>query len=325
MNLLTDLYRNKAKDLQEKLNVLEKELTILDESIVSSTGEMLTDPMTIGTVGGLILLDKATKKFQPNYPTPTSFIGHAQHEFTSFPVSRGVIGAGKAAAKGVATAVTKPVETARNIATAAQTTANSMGKATTSPAQVARTAATATRTVGTLGLGIAAPLAAGHITGELVSKGGELTGIEALKPSEPGDVPSTGDVASSAADWAAMTATGTVLSNLIAGEALGSGVAAAAGLGAIGGALAPFAVYGGLKGAEAIRNIKMDDETTFGDWYDEKISNLVRTYYGAEDVYAEPPSVVIRKANKMRNTPYKSKTEKEIEETGSKPLELPQF
>jgi hypothetical protein len=326
MNLLIDLYRNKAKDLQEHLFILERELKSLDESIVSSTTETLTDPLTVGTIGGLMIWDRATKSFQPSYPKPTSFIGQAQHEFTNFPVARGTLEMGKQAAKAVAS----PIQSSKAIGQAAKQAVSGAAKgvqqAVQSPAEAAKAAAKATATtaknLAMLGTGVVAPLAAGHVTGELASKGLEMTGIDALKPSEPGEFPGAGDIIPGAADWAAMQATGQALGNLFAGRALGTGVAAAAGLGAIGGALAPVAMYGGLKGAEAIRGIKLDDETTVGDWLDQQFTDVANYAYGGEETYAKNPDIekIYDKYEKM-----KSKAEKDIEKKSQEAAILPPY
>jgi len=330
MNLLADLYRNKARDLQEQLFNLERELKSLDEGVVSSTTETLTDPWTMGAIGLLIGVDKATKKFQPSYPTPTSFIGHAEHEFTNFPVGRGILKMGKEGIKAAAS----PIQSSRAIGQAVSGAAKGVQRAVQSPAEAAKATGKGAANVLRFGTGVVAPLAAGHVTKELVQSGLDLTGIEELQSGlDKGNRPSAGDVISSGADWAAMQGTGQALGNLFAGRALGSGLATAAGLGAMAGAVSPFAIYAGSEGAYLPmkywvnpkilkKYTDIDPEQPLVDFVSQQASDVAYWASGGEETYAKNPDIekIYDKYDQM-----KSKTQKDIEKKSQEPATLPPF
>lgn len=331
MNLLSNLYRNKAQTLQEKLSILQKELKLLEEGFVDTTTSGVTslaDPLTLGTVGGLVLTDIATKKYQPKYPEPKTFTGRLAQEFGTAPVTQGVIEMGKQGTINTAKAIASPVQTTKNIAQGTKDVvsrgAQGIAQAVKHPAESAKAIAGGIGKVSQLGLGLGLPLVAGHVTHEIVDTGLESLGMESGM--DRGEAPTPRDVASSAADWAAMTASGQALANIFAGRALGTGLAAAAGVGAIGGAFAPVAIYGGLKAAEGIRGIKTGENETVGDWIDQQFGDVAYYITGGEELYPQTPSVIYDKAEKMKKRDaLQSKTEKEVEQSAEKPFVLPQY
>ena len=217
MDQLTELYRNRALDLQKKITFLENQLHEV------RTAEEISPFFS-------------TKEFAK--------------QFYTFPMTqataRGVKKAGEAAVK----AVTQPGETARSVVGAGKKAVEAGAKAAQHPVQTTANVLTSKPAKFTgvlLGAGVPAYFA-GHYARELADPY-----IEALPiPDSTVPYPGSKESLKSAVDWATMSGTATALGNVLTGAPITAGLGTHIAAGAIGGLAAPSVAYGGYKAGEAL-------------------------------------------------------------------------
>lgn len=254
MSLISNLYKNKATDLHEQVKKLEHELKMLEEGVVS--------------------------------PPPPPFFSakDVAKEFTTFPATAATGRAIATGAKATASALANPVETGRQVGRAVKETASkatgAVADAINNPgpaaAALAQKAGSAAQTTAMLGGAIALPLGAGMLARTAVDLPMAAAGFEETNPFA-GEVPAARNIATDAADWAAMTATSQLIGNVLSGAPLASGVGTATVAGGIAGALVPVVSYGGYKAGEAIGSMKLP-EFAGGESIHSNISDVVQAW-----------------------------------------------
>lgn len=254
MSLIVNLYKNKAHALHEQVLRLTNELHQLEEGVVEA-------------------------------PHPPFFSAkEVAKEFTTFPATsaagRGVKNVAKAAASPIETAKTASTITRELAAKATGAVADAIKNP--GPAASALTAKTASaaKTGAIIGTAITAPLAAGMAAHAVVDIPMAAAGFEETNPFA-GEVPGVRNIATDAADWAAMSATSQLIGNVLSGAPLASGVGSAAAAGGIAGALVPVVSYGGYKVGEALGSVKLP-EFAGGESLHSNISDVVQAWQESE-------------------------------------------
>jgi len=250
MNLISNLYKNKARDLHEQVKKLEHELKMLEEGVV------------------------------PPPPPPFFSAKDVAKEFTTFPATAATGRAINTGAKAVVSAIGHPVETTRQAVGAAKEAASkatgAVADAIKNPgpaaAALAQKAGSAAQTTAMLG----GALGAGMLARTAVDLPMAAAGFEETNPFA-GEMPAVRNIATDAADWAAMTATGQLIGNVLSGAPLASGVGTATVAGGIAGALVPVVSYGGYKAGEAIGSMKLP-EFAGGESIHSNISDVVQAW-----------------------------------------------
>jgi hypothetical protein len=192
-------------------------------------------PNIHSNVFGMIKESIANQQFNESVVTPPFWSGEEfAKEFTTAPTAKSVIQAAVSPAKTAKAAYSAVEWSAKNPGAATMTVAKTLG-----PAIVAG--------------GIAVPV------GSLVRYGAEAAmekaGME--KPSVPFiEKPNAAEIIASAADWGAMSAAATSAVNAMTGVPLTAGLGTTTAIGIAGGALVPWAAYGGYKAGEALRDVE---------------------------------------------------------------------